>query len=310
MLDEVVYVIGVDNGNGSVKTVNKRWFSEVKEVENTLTENVIELDGKLYELGAKPSEYKARKFSDEALRVQTLAAIATELDARGVSEEQPAIHLALGLPIGHWGRQKDKIKEYFAPNTEEEFWYKSKFYSIRIADCNVMPQGLASTRRYRHKEVGNTITLDIGYGTLDYLTFHNSSLSVDESGSLEYGISKCYEQVRKAIDKEFAEVMDFFSFENYIRGDRKVVNQKWHPMIDTALKEYCKGVISEAKRIGYNPNTCALHLMGGGANIMKVYADLEGVADVSFDLDVHSNAKCFESFCKQALRKQGVDFYE
>lgn len=306
---EKIYVIGVDNGNGFIKTATGSWFSGVKEVDSSLAENVLEYQGVSYELGGRPSEYIAQKYSGIDLRIQTLAAIASELELRDASENCPRVHLALGLPIEHWARQKDKIKEYFLKNVEEEFVYNGDPHRIVISGCNVMPQGLASTRKYRQKARGNIITLDIGFGTLDYLVFHNGALSMDESGSLEYGISKCYEMVRKAVGKEFSEEIDFFSFDNYVRGERCGVTKKWYPIIDMALREYCKGVISEAKRVGYNPNTFSLHLMGGGSNIMKVYANLVDI-DVTFDLDVYSNAKCFESFCKQALRKQGVDFYE
>lgn len=309
MNDKKIYVIGVDNGNGSVKTASSNWFSGVKKVKSSLCENVLEYRGTLYELGERPSEYFSQKYLREDLRIQTLAAIATELEARNVCDECPKIHLALGLPIEHWTKQKELIKEYFSKNVEEKFKYKGKLYHISIRGCNVIPQGLASTRKYRPKECGNIISLDIGFGTLDYLVFHNGVLSMDESGSLEYGVSKCYEKVRKAVGREFSEEIDFFSFDNYVRGKRGLVTKEWHSTIDSAIKEYCKTVISEAKRVGYNPATYVIHLLGGGSNIMKTYAELEE-NDATFDLDIRSNAKCFEAFCKQVLRKQGVEFNE
>lgn len=64
-----------------------------------------------------------------------------------------------------------------------------------------------------------------------------------------------------------------------------------------------------AKRVGFNSNTCALHIMGGGAYIMRRYLKFDGI-DVTWDLDVHSNAKGYEAFCKQSLRKQGVIIHE
>lgn len=308
--DNRCLIIGIDHGNGSIKTANSCWYSDVKKVDSSLSDNTLEYNGALFELGEKPSEYTARKYSDERLMVNTLAAIACELESRGVQKECPHIHLVVGLPIGHWDKQKEHIKNYFMENPELSFSYRGKKYAIKISGTNVMPQGLVSTRKHCNTNSANVSTLDIGYGTLDYLTFHNATLSSDESGSLEYGVSKAYEIVRKAVDSEFAEKLDFFAFDNIIKGNRSSITATWHSTIETALKDYCNQVITEAKRVGYNPNTYSLHLMGGGANIMQDYAELEEYPNVSFDLDVHSNAKCFEAFCKQALRKQGVDFYE
>ena len=302
-------VIGVDNGNGSTKTVKTSRFSGVRIVENTLAENILEYEGVRYAVGEKPPAYNSRKYCDEGMYIQTLAAIASELDARNITDDKCSVWVALGLPIGHWSKQKEKIKEYIMKNAKVEFTYNDKFYRVMIEGVNILPQGLASTRSYRQNEKGNIYTLDIGYGTLDYLVFHNGTLSECECGSTEFGVSKAFETVKKAIANEFAEDIDYFSFENYIKEEKKGINPTWHSVIDNAIKGYCKEVINEAKRVGYNPNTYSLHIVGGGANIMSKFADLNEY-DLSYDLDVHSNAKGFEWFCKQNLRKQGIDYYE
>lgn len=305
-----MHVIGIDNGNGDTKTRNTIFHSGVRQLtEDSLSPNIIEIDCERYALGENVPEYNSRKYENKLMYIQTLASIALELEARNIHEDVPEIWLAIGLPIGHWGNQKDKVKEYMLQKDEVSFVLNGKPYVLRIKGCNIMPQGLASTRSYRPKEKGNIITLDIGNGTLDYLTFHDGVIAEKECGSEEYGIAKCYELVKRSVMNRYSTDIDYYSFENYIKNERATLNHKWSGTIDEAIKEYCKGVMHIAKRIGYNANTCSLHIMGGGAYVVRQYAVLDD-KKVTWDMDVHSNAKGYESFCKQNLRKQGVDFYD
>ncbi|MDE5909772.1 MAG: hypothetical protein K2H52_13670 [Lachnospiraceae bacterium] len=85
---EQIYRIGIDHGYGNIKTAHHIFQSGVIQ-KGSITElsgMVVEFEGKFYEIGSTHKEYQMDKVWDEDYYVLTLAALAKELQGRGIPE--------------------------------------------------------------------------------------------------------------------------------------------------------------------------------------------------------------------------------
>ena len=106
---EQVYRIGIDHGYGNIKTARHIFQSGVVQ-KGSITElsgMVVEFEGKFYEIGSTHKEYQMDKVWDEDYYVLTLAALAKELQGRGLCNA--SVILAAGLPIKWLEEQEEKI---------------------------------------------------------------------------------------------------------------------------------------------------------------------------------------------------------
>ena len=107
-----------------------------------LSKEYIEYDGSYYIIGEGHKGFVADKQEDDDTYILTLAAIAKELEARGLTETR--IHLAVGLPLKWVQAQRESFKKYLTRERYVSLKYKKVDYLIEIVDCTVMPQGYAA----------------------------------------------------------------------------------------------------------------------------------------------------------------------
>ncbi len=81
-----IYRIGIDHGYGNIKTAHHIFKSGVIERERVseLAGMMVKFEGKFYEIGSTYKEYQMDKVWDEDYYVLTLAALAKELQGRGL----------------------------------------------------------------------------------------------------------------------------------------------------------------------------------------------------------------------------------
>ena len=104
-------VIGIDHGYGNMKTRNEVFKSGVKayDEEPAIATNVLQLDGMYYVIGESHKVFIANKDGDNDYYILTLAAVAKELELRGLRSAD--VILAVGLPL-HWmTKQKDSFRD-------------------------------------------------------------------------------------------------------------------------------------------------------------------------------------------------------
>ena len=92
-------IIGIDHGYGNIKTANCCFKTGVAsfDKEPTFKSNLLVYEGRYYLIGEEHKEFCAEKTQDEDYYVLTLAAIARELDGKGMN--QAKVHIAAGLPL-------------------------------------------------------------------------------------------------------------------------------------------------------------------------------------------------------------------
>ena len=109
--NETVMVIGIGHGYGNMKTATRCFPSGVAryDKEPIFQNNLLVYNGMYYQIGEEHKEFCAEKTQDEDYYVLTLAAIARELDGKGMN--QAKVHIAAGLPLTWVATQKEEFLE-------------------------------------------------------------------------------------------------------------------------------------------------------------------------------------------------------
>ena len=117
--NETVMVIGIDHGYGNMKTATRCFPSGVAryDKEPIFQDNLLVYNGMYYQIGEEHKEFCAEKTQDEDYYVLTLAAIARELDGKGMN--RATVHIAAGLPLTWVATQKEDFQKYLLQN---EMW--------------------------------------------------------------------------------------------------------------------------------------------------------------------------------------------
>ena len=92
-------IIGIDHGYGNMKTANFCFPTGIiaYDSEPLFTADMLVYDGKYYLIGEGHKEFVPDKIKDEDYYILTLAAVAKELKAEGITEAD--VHIAAGLPL-------------------------------------------------------------------------------------------------------------------------------------------------------------------------------------------------------------------
>ena len=112
-MNEQPVVFGVDHGYYNMKTKHCVFASGLTAYahEPYTKENVLEIGGKFYVVGSARQALQKDKTAGEDYYLLTLAAIAKEIEHRKI-ERNLSVHLAAGLPLTSFGRDKQKFKNY------------------------------------------------------------------------------------------------------------------------------------------------------------------------------------------------------
>lgn len=105
-------IIGIDHGYGNMKTANCCFKSGIiaYDSEPLFTADMLVYENKYYLIGEGHKEFAPDKIKDEDYYILTLAAIAKELKAEGITEAD--VHIAAGLPLTWTSGQKNTFAAY------------------------------------------------------------------------------------------------------------------------------------------------------------------------------------------------------
>ena len=138
--NETIMVIGIDHGYGNMKTATRCFPSGVTryEKEPIFQTNLLVYNGMYYQIGEEHKEFCAEKTQDEDYYVLTLAAIARELEGKGIN--QAKVHLAAGLPLTWVAAQKEDFRKYLLQNESVDFIFHNKGYHVEFVGADIYPQ--------------------------------------------------------------------------------------------------------------------------------------------------------------------------
>ena len=166
---EHIEVIGIDHGWSNMKTPTQIFTTGVKEIttEPAFYDDVVELDGKYYKVGGKRLEVRDTKVENDNFYLLTLAAIAKELNRRGMKDAD--VLLSVGLPLTRFGAERQDFIDYLSKKKEVSFIFEKKEYTVRIARVSVFPQCYAAVAEQLKALPERVVVVDIGSWTIDIM---------------------------------------------------------------------------------------------------------------------------------------------
>lgn len=302
-------IIGIDHGYAAMKTSHFSFPTGLVEYEHEpyTSKDVLEYGGKYYVVGSGRQPLQKDKAITEDYYLLTLAAIAKELEHRG-AEHTSNIHLAAGLPLTNFGRDKKKFRAYLLRDGKPvSFRYEGSDYIITIVEVSLFPQGYAAVLTQSELlDEPSVIVADIGGWTVDLMRLDNRIPNAATCRSLELGMIRCIDEISEQVRRLFGVSMTTAQIESVLQGNTSSVEDRIRAIIHAQADKYIKALLSAIMESGLDAHAMPTIFLGGGAALMKrrVTAS-EGLCRPLILDDVCLNAKGYERLVGQLLRSVG-----
>ena len=277
-------IIGCDMGSYNYKSSENVIFRSSVTKGNELLENGIRVtyNNENYtvglETGLKDVEINKAKRENIFILLYTLIAL---------SSNDVENKIVVGLPIGQYQKQKNIYKDMILDNNFNEIIINNTKRVIRITDCMVFPEGLASiTNDF------NGIILDIGGRTSDICLIRNKK--VISPISIPKGTLNLYDKIINELNSQFSLDLELFDIQRIllngleIYGERKNIN-----FIYDIINDFIKELIIKLK-LEYSLSTNNLLVIGGGGKDLFKYIQKEVKNAILMEDSLFSNAYGFK----------------
>ena len=239
-------IIGVDHGYAAMKTAHFSFPTGLVEYEHEpyTQKNVLEYGGRYFVVGSGRQPLQKDKIQTEDYYLLTLAAIARELTYRG-AERTAAVHLAAGLPLTSFGRDKKKFRDYLhRAGGPVSFRYEGVDYAVTIPEVSLFPQGYAAVLTQTELlDEPSVIVADIGGWTVDLMRLDNRIPNAATCRSLELGMIRCIDGISEQVRRMFGVSMTDAQIESVLRGDAGSMDERLraviHAQADMLRKRSC-----------------------------------------------------------------------
>ena len=264
--------------------------------------NLLVYNGMYYQIGEEHKEFCAEKTQDEDYYVLTLAAIARELDGKGMN--QAKVHIAAGLPLTWVATQKEDFQKYLLQNESVDFIFRNKEYHVEFAGADIYPQGFAAAFYRLQDFKGINMLVDIGNGTMNIMYINNSRPLEKKCFTEKYGTHQCVLAVRESLLKELGTVVDDLVIEQVIRTGTVDIGEKYLTVIRKAAGDYTKEIFHKLREREYNPELMRLYVVGGGGCMIQNFGEYDK-SRVTIVRDICATAKGYEAMTVRKIQRNG-----
>ena len=293
-----ILTIGVDHGYAAMKTAHFAFPTGLVEYDHEpyTQQNVLEYGGKFYVVGSGRQPLQKDKTLTEDYYLLTLAAIAKELVYRKAGHAV-SMHLAAGLPLTSFGRDKKKFRAYLLRDDRPVFFrFEGTAYTVSIAEVSLFPQGYAAV--LTQPELLNepsVILADIGGWTVDLMRLDNQIPNAATCRSLELGMIRCLDEIAEQIRRRLDLSMTAAQIESVLQSGSGSVDGRAREIIQQEAGNYVHSLLSAITESGLDAHAMPAVFLGGGAALLKrhVSATVCQCRPVILD-DVCLNAKGYE----------------
>ena len=299
-------IIGIDHGYAAMKTAHFSFPTGLVEYEHEpyTRKDVLELDGRFYVVGTGRQPLQKDKTQTEDYYLLTLAAIAKELEHR---QAGPAatVHLAAGLPLTSFGRDKKKFKEYLLRDGQPvTFRYEWATYTITIGRVSLFPQGYAAVlTQSTLLDEPSVIVADIGGWTVDLMRLDGRIPNAATCRSLELGMIRCLDEIAEQVRRALGLSMTAAQIESVLRGESGSVGEQAREIIHREAGAYTRRLLSAITESGLDTRAMPAIFLGGGAALLKRHVSAtDGLCRPLILDDVCLNAKGYERLVGQLSR--------
>ena len=302
-------IIGIDHGYAAMKTAHFSFPTGLVEYEHEpyTRKDVLELDGRFYVVGTGRQPLQKDKTQTEDYYLLTLAAIAKELEHR---QAGPAatVHLAAGLPLTSFGRDKKKFKEYLLRDGQPvTFRYEWATYTITIGRVSLFPQGYAAVlTQSTLLDEPSVIVADIGGWTVDLMRLDGRIPNAATCRSLELGMIRCLDEIAEQVRRSLGLSMTAAQIESILRGEAGSMGEQAREIIHREAGAYVRRLLSAITESGLDARAMPAVFLGGGAALLKRHVGAtDGLCRPLIMDDVCLNAKGYERLVGQLSRAVG-----
>ena len=301
-----IITIGVDHGYYAMKTAHFSFTTGLVgyEHEPYTQKDVLEYGNKFYVVGSSRQPLQKDKTATEDYYLLTLAAIAKELAYREASTVA-AVHLAAGLPLTSFGRDKKKFRAYLLRDGQPvSFRYEGTAYTVTITDVSLFPQGYAAVLTQRELlDEPSVIVADIGGWTVDLMRLDNRIPNAASCRSLELGMIRCLDETAEQIRRSLGLSMTAAQIESVLCGAANSVDNNAKTIIHREASGYVHRLLSAITESGLDVRAMPAVFLGGGAALMKRHVSAsDGLCRPLILDDVCLNAKGYERLVGQMSR--------
>ena len=298
-----VIVIGVDHGYAAMKTVHFSFPTGLVEYEHEpyTQKDVLEYGGRYYVVGSGRQPLQRDKTQTEDYYLLTLAAIAKELEHRG-AEHTASVHLAAGLPLTSFGRDKKSFRSYlYRDGSAIPFRYEGQDYTVTIQEVSLFPQGYAAVLTQTELlDEPSVIVADIGGWTVDLMEVDNQVPNAATCRSLELGVIRCLNEISEQLRRTLGLSLTNAQIESVLRGVPSSLSREVRELIQKEAERYIARLLSAIQECGMDYRAMPMVVLGGGASILARHVSPRAGLCGLFTLeDDKRNAQGFQRLCEQ-----------
>lgn len=300
-------IIGVDHGYAAMKTAHFSFPTGLVAYEHepyTLND-VLEYGGKYYVVGSGRQPIQKNKTQTEDYYLLTLAAIAKELAYRNAGTAAD-IHLAAGLPLTSFGRDKKAFQDYLCRGGKPvSFRYEGQDYAVTISKVSLFPQGYAAVLTQNGLlDEPSVIVADIGGWTVDLMRLDDRIPNAATCRSMELGMIRCLDEISEQIRRSLGLSMTAAQIESVLRADTSRMDEDVKKIIRQEAEHYTKHLLSAIAESGLDVRAMPAVFLGGGAALLKQYVSAaDGLCRPIILDDVSLNAKGYERLTEQMAQR-------
>lgn len=322
------YVIGIDHGNGNMKTENTLFpcgykMQETKP-EELFAKDVIEYQGKFYSLSKDRLSYQKDKTTNERAFILTLFAVAKEIIARAAYGKDnydikrdfggfvgKDVILAVGLPPAHFEKQAKPFKEYFLKHAEHgiNFKYNDKSFSFYLKNVLVFPQDYSAAIVFKGDLLSQYSTcycIDIGDGTTDMVGLIDGVPEKETMFSREIGMSKLRSQIIDDVINDYGTTLNNRFIEDYLSNKSVVLPKDKEEAIlrriDKTAEDFTTELINQLHSKVPDFQTSAVIFSGGGSLALRKYLEKSGQFSFTHYIEnINANAIGYQQIAKKQL---------
>lgn len=298
------YIIGFDDGYQLGKTANFIFDNGIHRlgcVEPTLEENSLFYNGEYYKVGEGRAAITEDKISDDQARLRTMAAAAMELRQARICQAE--VILAVGLPFSNYGRDKQKLINYYNEQDSLEFSYEGEDYSITIAGVIVCPQCYSAIASRLGNMKSDYLIVDIGSKTTDVVYVQNGLPVESRSITIEKAMVKWIKEIQREMKVQTGKDIPEHEIMKIMLKEDSNLPGAYMELIRGMLREKMRSLELELAERGYSMDYINIIYVGGGALIARDYAG-KYRSHTAYDCDLCANAKGYEFLAGQVMGKK------
>ena len=165
----------------------------------------------------------------------------------------------------------------------------------------MFPQGYAAilTQGELLKEP-SVVVGDLGGWTFDLMRLDRRLPDASTCRSLELGVIRCLDEIEEQVRRKTGLSVTIAQIESVLRGEPCGIRNAVREVIDRQAEKYVRRIVSSMMQSGLDVRTIPTIFLGGGAGLVKRYAQaVEDIRNPVILDDISLNAKAYERLAER-----------